>query len=129
MARVDEDQLRALVDVPDSKSVDIYIQSANVLVDSHLAILTPTPREDVLSLVELYLAAHFAVLSEEKGGLTRSRQGDSEDHYATNQKFGEGLRSTRYGQQALALDMSGTLSKLSEQSGSTARKAALFRVL
>lgn len=58
----------------------------------------------------LYLAAHFAVMLVERGGLTVSRIRDTEDNYVATPYFGkQGFNMTRYGQQAIVLDTSGTL--------------------
>lgn len=97
-----------------------HIATANLLVDTHLSISGLAG--PVLKQIELYLAAHFVSLTEERGGLTRSKMGDADESYANVYK--EGFRSTRYGQMALALDSTGTLTRTLQT-----RVKAEFRVV
>jgi hypothetical protein len=68
---------------------------------------------DRLDMIELNLAAHFAIVSLERGGLTSQTVGTSEERYRLISDRAYGLSSTRFGQQALALDSTGVLSALS----------------
>lgn len=65
--------------------------------------------DDRLDKVELYLAAHFACLTYENGGLTSKRIANSGESYLALGAYKQGLPSTRFGQAALSLDSSGTL--------------------
>lgn len=83
-----------------------FIQTANVLVDQHVlgGVGVTTA---LLFEIELYLAAHFLTVSEERGGLVRSETGESSDTYGIMP--GQGFIMTRFGQQAMALDPTGNL--------------------
>lgn len=83
-----------------------FIQTANVLVNQHVlgGVGVTTA---LLFEIELYLAAHFFTVSDERGGLIRSETGESSDAYGV--KPGQGLTMTRFGQQAVALDPTGSL--------------------
>lgn len=76
-----------------------------------------------LSLIELYLAAHFCYLSVANGGVTETKQGQSLDRYREVDKTLTGLSSTVYGQTALSLDPTNTLAL------ATSTKRALFKVV
>ena len=82
------------------------ISIANVFVESKLVGKTGVD-ESILPTIETLLSAHFLVINLEKGGLAREVIGQTSDTY--NVRKDSGLRSTRYGQQAAALDPSGTL--------------------
>jgi len=75
-----------------------------------------------LKLIELWLSAHFVAIAEERGALTKSEKGDSNEEYEII--VGTGLNMTRFGQQAIALDTSGLLA---EQASTM--KTAQFRVI
>lgn len=86
-----------------------FIETADVIVQEHLA--TKISNADLLEKITLYLAAHFVALTAERGGLIRSSAMDAAETYAD--VFKGGFRSTRYGQQALALDYTSTLTAIS----------------
>ena len=79
---------------------------------------------DRLDSIELFLSAHYAILTYEKGGLTQQMVGQSEDRYQLIGQKMYGLSATRFGQAAVSLDTSGTLVKLT-----TPPLKALFRVV
>lgn len=107
MSRVADAEVRAIIDV-DSLLTDIspFITAANLIVTDKLA--SSGTSEEMLKEIERWLAAHFVAVrdprskSESIGGITA--------HYFVGRE-GEGLRSTPYGQQALALDLTGILAK------------------
>jgi hypothetical protein len=102
-----------------------YIETAHMLVNEEL--LGKGLSEARLREIEKYLAAHFAVVSYEKGGLIRQKVGEAEEEYqATNRTTTPilGLTATRYGQQAVLLDTTGTLGAISQKP-----VKALFRVV
>lgn len=73
-----------------------------------------------LDLITKYLAAHFCSLTEEQGGLVRSKQGDTEEDYIPATSYREAptaFQMSRYGTQAMALDTSGKLAKLQADNG------------
>jgi len=82
-----------------------HIDTANLYVTEHLA--DSGLSEDMLAKIELYLAAHYVALTEEGGALTRDKLGDADTSYANI--YEQGLKSTRFGQAALALDSTGAL--------------------
>ena len=115
MARVLPSEVKAIYD-PGADEADLYpfIEVATLLVDEEL--LDQGLSANRLKQIELYLAAHFATVSIERGGLTRQRIGDAEEEYqGWGNNNSTGLTSTRFGQQALTLDPSGTLGALSER--------------
>lgn len=103
-------------------TVNLFIKAATVVYGS-----IPTEQSagwdaDKIDMIQLYLAAHFAVLSEEYGGLAQQVVGESEERYQDIASE-RGIGSTRFGKTAIVLDTSGTLDAL------TAKPLkALFRV-
>lgn len=87
-----------------------FIASANLLVNEELASAGLSAAR--LTQIELYLSAHFAIITLEKGGLTRQKIGESEDFFQTWTNTAVGLNATRYGQQATTMDTSGKLAAL-----------------
>lgn len=94
---------------PNANSLEHAVESANLLVNEEL-VPTGDVSEQRLTLIERYLAAHFAstatptVESHESGG--------SSTDYET--ATGEGIRETRYGRRAVELDPTGELDSASE---------------
>lgn len=95
-----------------------YIKTANVIVDTYLA--TSTLSTAVLIEIEKYLATHFAALSAEGGGVIGESMTGASSQLANI--YSAGFNSTRFGQMAISLDFTGTLSSL----GNTKLKA-IFR--
>ncbi len=77
-----------------------------------------------LNAIELLLAAHFAVLAEERGGIKRHSVDDVAETYREIDPKQMGFRTTRFGQQAVALDTSQTLLTMATKFG-----AAELRVI
>lgn len=100
--------------------LDTFIETANLIVNEHLQ--GEISSEPLLTKIELYLAAHFVALTDEGGGIVRSSMGDAADSFAN--VYEAGLRSTRFGQQALALDYTSTLATIT-----TGKIRAEFRVV
>ena len=98
-----------------------HIVTANIFVDEYLEGQTDLS-DSMLTQIELYLAAHYVSLTEEGGALTRDKLGDADTSFANI--YSQGLGSTRFGQSALALDVTGTLANLT-----TTRLKANFRVV
>ena len=126
MALPTDTDLRNLIDdIPPGQDTSSFISTAILLVDELLS--TAGLSTGRLDAIKLYMAAHFTTITVERGGLTESRIGENLDRYAksaTGIKIG-GIGSTRYGQQAIALDSSGILADL----GSGAKKARCRLVL
>ena len=106
--------------IADAVILSSMITSASLLVDEIFA--GSSLSTERLKLLELYLAAHFVCLTEERGGLTSTKLGDAEDDYAD--VFTAGYGSTRYGQMVLALDTPKLLA-----TASSTTLTAQFRVL
>ena len=73
-----------------------------------------------LDLITVYLAAHFAAITDQSGGMVRSKTGDTEEDYIPISSYREplqGFRMTRYGQQAMVLDTTGALAGMSANAG------------
>jgi|SRR6516164_7464751 hypothetical protein len=73
-----------------------------------------------LDLITVYLAAHFAAITDQSGGRVRSKIGDTEEDYIPISSYREplqGFRMTRYGQQAMSLDTTGALASMSSNAG------------
>lgn len=106
--------LRAYADLPPVEIVPdttlmLFINQAQMIIDEDFADVSLTQaRADAITL---NLAAHFSAIGLEKGGLTQQIVGKSEERYIGINNKNSGLALTRFGQQALALDTTGTLSK------------------
>ncbi len=97
-----------------------FMQAAALLVAEDLAGsgLTVARKQ----LIELYLAAHFTAVSEERGSLKSIKIGESEESFGGD--FTTGLGLTRFGQMAILFDVSGTLSNSTDTG-----KKAQFQVI
>jgi len=100
----------------------LSIATANLIVEEDL--VGSGLSEARLTQIEIFLAAHFATLAKEGGGIVRTSAGESAETYRTVKEAYQGLTSTRFGQQAIALDTTGTL--VSQGSGGM---KAEFRVV
>lgn len=112
------DELRQILEVPgdvEDTSLEGFLADANLIITEDLAGKGLSAAR--LKTIEKYVAAHFSLMLTERGGLTSSRQGDSQDNYTSMSALGNkaiaGFQLTRYGQQAILLDTSGTLAALS----------------
>ena len=121
MPRTTDELVNALMDSTD-KSYTVHIDTATLLVDEEL--VGSGLSEARLKQIETYLAAHFATLAIERGGIVRTTAGESAESYQTIKSSLQGFNSTRFGQQAIALDSTGVLVAL----GSGGQKAQ-FRVV
>lgn len=109
-ALVDDAAVKAVIDT--ARDTTPFISTADLIITEDLA--NAGLSQDRLTLIELYLAAHFVCITEERGGIAAEKIGDASERYqpvATGKDIG-GLATTRYGQQALAMDTSGTLKKM-----------------
>jgi len=122
LARVSAIEVKEVIgtNIVDSTIQGSFIDTAHVFVDTHL--LSAGHSEEMLTKIELYLAAHFVALTEERGGLTGEKVGDASEFFSNVYKAG--FNATRYGQIALTLDTSGILAS----KGTTGAKAE-FRVI
>ena len=111
--RNDASDLAQVVFIPDDVDPEVFLSMADLLVTEQLS--NAGMSEARLKLVELWLAAHFLTVVAEKGGLTRSRMGQSEDWFSDI--YSTGLGSTRFGQTAILYDTSGRLAKAGSAKG------------
>ena len=111
-ARVTAEAVKEIIRTSLSNDVILtsQINTANIFVDEYLE--SSGLSDAMLTQVELYLAAHFVALTDEGAGLTRDKLGDADQSYAN--VYGQGLKSTRYGQTAMALDTTGVLANLTQ---------------
>ncbi len=120
MARVTSSEVDNLIKT--NFDVDAFIATANLMVDETL--VGQGLSDARLTQIELWLSAHFTAVAEERGALTSSNKGDSEEDYEI--KVGEGLNMTRFGQQVLMLDTTGLLAEVGTN---TSVKKALLTVV
>lgn len=121
---VTADDVRAIYSTALSDSqLEPFIDQSALIVSEELS--GKGLSEGRLDLITKYLAAHFLVLTEENGGLRRSKLGDADESYVAPQDKVFGLNSTRFGQQAVGLDTSGTLAASQTSGGIKAE----FRVV
>jgi hypothetical protein len=114
-------QVKAIIDT--SRDTTPFIATATLLVTEELA--DKGLSSERLDQITLYLSAHFVCITEEHGGLRRSKLGDGDESYRAPGPDAYGLQATNYGQQAMLLDTSGTLAKV----GAGAKLRALFEVV
>lgn len=97
--------------------LQIYADTADIIIDdiTQTSSLFASQSQALRDTIALYVAAHYYVISEERGGLLSQTIGESKDRYNTPSSDKTGLYSTRFGQQACALDTTGVLSNLSNQ--------------
>lgn len=105
---VTSNEVHALINSTET-GIDLtpQINAANLMVTEDLA--TSGLSDDRKRLISLYLAAHFSILTLERGGLTHYEVGESVEKYPGVAGSAQGLNATKWGQQAVALDTSGTL--------------------
>ena len=120
--RVTSDEVKTLLDgVGVNSDMTLFIEQANLLVDEEL--VGTGLSDNRLRIIELNLAAHFAVVAIERGGFTYQRAQSSGEGYV-NDRSQVKLSSTRFGQQAVAFDTTGILSAMDSPKGK-----AEFRVI
>ena len=93
-------------------SIAAYIGIANSMVT---ATVTCGLDDDIMKEIERFLTAHLiAITSGNDRVTTAEKLGEAEVKYAG--KYGEGLKSTQYGQMVLALDTCGAFANLGKKS-------------
>ena len=105
---VTEEEVHEIIDIDSSvTSIDPFITVAHLIVENVIG-SSPIMTNEMLKEVERWLSAHFVCIrdpratSEGANGLSISYEGQP----------GKFLQSTRYGQQACLLDLSGSLANL-----------------
>lgn len=109
------EDLKRLVPAPTNKTDADYQpfrDAANVVVT--LRLFPIIVDSALLYQIELYLAAHFCTIGWEYGGLRVSAEGNARDEYRGLSSQVSGFMTTRYGEQACALDPTGTLTEMSK---------------
>lgn len=124
MPRAQTDDVQKLLDSA-SEDVTLFVIMASTVVDEFLA--SSTLSAAVLALIETFLAAHFALLATERGSLAEKTLGEAREKYHNIYKAG--FNATRFGQQAIILDTTGTLAGMSGAAENTKNKKALFRLI
>jgi len=114
---VTDEQVKAIITT--TRDTEPFIATAQLLVTEELS--SSGHSASRLDQIVLYLAAHFVCITEELGGLKRSRLGEADDTYRQPADNETGLSATRYGQQALILDSSGKLASIAAGRGLKAR--------
>jgi len=89
--------------------LDAFIAAANTIVEDNLVgkgLSTARLKE-----IERWLAAHFTAMKEDSARVVEEEVRESRNRYGENTRgvLGEGLKLTRYGQQAMVLDTTGAL--------------------
>jgi len=125
VARVTQENVRATTGFPNTIDASAAIETANVLVDANL--LAKGLTEVVLRQIELLLASHFLVLTVEKGALAAETLGQGTDRL--HNIYAAGLKATRFGQQAILLDTTGTLALITDRAENPNRRSAQFTVI
>lgn len=120
MARVTAQEVQAIIKVSDDADLQPHIEAAMLIVDEDIVGNGLTDAR--LKQIELYLAAHFTALTQELGGLISDKTLNAEADFSD--VYEAGLKSTRYGQQAINFDSSGTLANQA-----TPTKQARFTVV
>lgn len=104
--------LRSMVPIPaqsEEQDLQPYADMAALVRLEDLAASGMTSAR--LDQIEICLAAHFAIIGLEYGGLAAQKVGTGADTYKPIDSKSVGYSSTRWGQQALTLDSSGILLK------------------
>jgi len=104
--RVTANEVKVLLDdsqLPDA-TVEAFITSANVQVNSILS--NSGLSTEVLKEIERWLSAHMIAVTRERVAVSETA-GPASTKYAN--VFGEGLKSTPYGQMVLELDTTGSM--------------------
>lgn len=123
MARVTESQVRGLTGDGSDVDASPAIDAANLFVNEEI----PSTVSDARKVqIELWLAAHFLDITK-RSPLAAETVGESSERY--HNIYHAGLRSTRFGQQAILLDTSGVLADIAAKAEDLDRKSAQFQVI
>lgn len=105
--RVDHDDVAEIIDTSIADTTP-FITTAHNLIEVVLDTADQTLLgEDLLAEIEKWLAAHFVSIREPR--VRSTTVGAARDEYMLGANTGDGLRSTPYGQQACAIDLTGKL--------------------
>jgi len=114
MARATQAKVEAVIEVDtDLWSDDLLTYAATIVGAAEDQVSSGTYSEDQLTFMEVYVAAHFYAVKEQKA--QREKAGRSSVQYQG--KYGMGLEATSWGQQALSMDAAGALAKVTGSEG------------
>jgi len=106
--RTSADAVKNIIETSLSDAViEAYIASANIFVTDALG--SSSLSDDTLENIEMWVAAHFMAVTRERMA-KKEGAGGAEIEYTG--EYGVGLNSTSYGQMAILLDTTSTLSLL-----------------
>jgi hypothetical protein len=125
VARVTDIQVRAVTGDPSTVDATLAIATASVFTDDQLG--SSSLSESMLTQIELYLAAHFLRLQQREGTLSAQTIGDVSERYQNI--YGQGLKATQFGQQAILLDTTGTLGILAANAEKPNKQKAQLSVV
>lgn len=109
MARVTEAEVLEIIDTKlVAGEIDPFINTANLMVTNYIS--GEGLGDETLKEIEKYLSAHYLSCRDQR---VKSEKLDTVSYNYTG-SFGEGLKSTQYGQTAIMLDTSGTLGKMAD---------------
>ena len=119
MATPTADQVRAVLGLtipaaagqPTDAELDVFVSDAGLIVGQckGVALLS----DDLQCAINKYVAAHLYSQIDGKGGtITQDKLGDASQSFASSATTGIGLKSTRYGLQAIMLDSTGCLENI-----------------
>lgn len=91
----------------------LFMTNGQLVVDEFLA--DSGLSTNIKNTIALYLAGHFYVLSVESGGITYAKTGQSEERYKSFGYDAHGFMTTRFGQEACTLDITGRLRIMSNK--------------
>lgn len=106
--RTSTEKVKEIMDT-DIEDMTAFIKAANLIVSEKL--VGQGLSADYLEEIERWLAAHLACARDPRE--KSSKTGDASATYTGN--FGEGLKSTPYGQQVLLLDSTGIMAKIGKK--------------
>lgn len=112
MGRVTATEVKAILDdsALSDPIVDTYILGANALVTENLA--GTSMSADLLKEIERWVAAHLISVTRERQAKKEGAGGASIEYTG---EWGTGLSGSSYGQMAMTLDYTGTLSSLDKK--------------
>lgn len=116
--RVAEIEVKEIIDTTlTDEDISPFISAANALVNATL--LGESYSGALLKVIELWLSAHFVAIRDPQ--IAKEKLGEAEATYEG--KTGTGLMHTRYGQQAILLDVNGVLAAIATSKGPAEVKA------
>ena len=123
--RVTQEEVRNFAGYLPTDDASQAIDIANLLVEENLVGKGPSSR--ALEQIELLLSCHFMAVSKEKGPLQLEVIGGATERY--HNIYAAGLRSSKFGAQAILLDTSGILAMITDKAENPNRRKALFTVV